>query len=342
MIKDYKSVPLQDIASIIRGVTFSKGDALTCAKPDYLPVLRAGNIQSKLIIDDGLVFIPLKKITSKQYIKKNDIVMCMSSGSPKIVGKSAFSYQDFAGSVGAFCCIIRPLVNQTDSKFLYYFLNSSVFQNWTALSAGVNIKNIKHSELCNFSIPLPSLSEQKRIATILDKANSIRQQRQESLALMDTFIKSVFLDMFGDPVTNPMGWEKGIICDIVKETQYGTSSPASEDGEYIYLRMNNITYSGHLDLSLLKYISVSDKDFKKYSVINGDVLFNRTNSKELVGKTCVFRDAKAMIIAGYIIRVRTSERAHPDYLSAFLNSSYGKSTLLGMCKAIVGQANINA
>ncbi len=139
-----------------------------------------------------------------------------------------------------------------------------------------------------------------------------------------------------------MGWDKGTIRDIVEQTQYGTSSPASEDGEYIYLQINNVTYSGHLDLSALKYITVSEKDFNKYSVIDGDVLFNRTNSKELVGKTCVFRSTKPMIIAGYIIMVRTNERAHPDYLSSLLTFFYRKSTLLCICKAIVGQANINA
>lgn len=106
--------------------------------------------------------------------------------------------------------------------------------------------------------------------------------------------------------------------------------------------MNNITYGGQLDLTSLKHIDIEDKELEKYIVRKGDVLFNRTNSKELVGKTCVFNIDTPMVIAGYIIRVRTNELVLPEYLSAVLNSSYGKATLAGMCKAIVGQANINA
>ena len=148
--------------------------------------------------------------------------------------------------------------------------------------------------------------------------------------------------MFGNPVTNSMGWKTGTIRDVVTDVKYGTSKPAQDGGQYTYLRMNNITYDGQLDLTNLKYIDVEDKELEKYIVRKGDVLFNRTNSKELVGKTCVFNIDTPMIIAGYIIRVRTNELVLPEYLSAVLNSSYGKATLAGMCKAIVGQANINA
>ena len=106
--------------------------------------------------------------------------------------------------------------------------------------------------------------------------------------------------------------------------------------------MGNITFDGHLDLSDLKYINIPESEIEKCIVKRGDVLFNRTNSKELVGKTCVFDLDEPMVIAGYIIRVRVNERVLPDYLSAVLNSQYGKKTLADMCKAIVGQANINA
>jgi len=155
-------------------------------------------------------------------------------------------------------------------------------------------------------------------------------------------IKSQFIEMFGDPVTNPKEWEIGVIRDLVSEVKYGTSKPAETDGKYIYLRMNNISYDGSVDLSDIKYINIEKKELEKYVVRKGDLLFNRTNSKELVGKTAVFREDTTMIIAGYIIRVRTNEKANPEYISAFLNSRYGKSILSDMCKAIVGQANINA
>ena len=106
--------------------------------------------------------------------------------------------------------------------------------------------------------------------------------------------------------------------------------------------MNNITYGGELDLSDTKHIDVPENELEKCTVRRGDVLFNRTNSKELVGKTCVYNRDEMMVLAGFIIRVRVIERVLPEFLSAFLNTDFSKQMLLGMCKAAIGQANINA
>jgi hypothetical protein len=76
--------------------------------------------------------------------------------------------------------------------------------------------------------------------------------------------------MFGDPVTNPKGWEIGTIGEIATDVKYGTSAKASDTGKYKYLRMNNLTYDGGLDLSDLKYIDVSDDELEKYVVRKGE------------------------------------------------------------------------
>ena len=106
--------------------------------------------------------------------------------------------------------------------------------------------------------------------------------------------------------------------------------------------MNNITYGGELDLTDTKRIDIPDNELDKCTVRRGDVLFNRTNSKELVGKTCVYNRDEMMVLAGFVIRVRVTERILPEFLSAFLNTDFSKQMLLGMCKAAIGQANINA
>ena len=148
--------------------------------------------------------------------------------------------------------------------------------------------------------------------------------------------------MFGSPATNPKGWKVTTIGNITTDVRYGTSKPAVEGGKYPYLRMNNITYNGYLDLDNLKYIDIEDDELEKCIVRKGDVLFNRTNSAELIGKTCVFDLEEPMIIAGYIIRVRLINEVLPIYLSMFLNSDFGKELLRGMAKGAVNQANINA
>ena len=148
--------------------------------------------------------------------------------------------------------------------------------------------------------------------------------------------------MFGDPVFNNKNWKYGIIRDLVKDVRYGTSRPANENGRFKYLRMNNITYDGKLDITELKNIDIPDNELEKCIAEKGDILFNRTNSRDLVGKTCVYDLDDSMVIAGFVIRVRTNELANPYFVSEFLNSKYMKKRLSNMCKNASGQSNINA
>jgi len=103
-----------------------------------------------------------------------------------------------------------------------------------------------------------------------------------------------------------------------------------------------LTYSGEMDFSDLKYIDLPERDIEKFTVRDGDILFNRTNSAELVGKTAIFRGVEKCAYAGYLVRLRVNEKADPEYVCAFLNSPFGKAVLRGMCKSIIGMANINA
>jgi type I restriction enzyme S subunit len=149
--------------------------------------------------------------------------------------------------------------------------------------------------------------------------------------------------MFGDPSSNPKKFKLGTIRDLVASANYGTSEKASEEvGKYPILRMNNITYEGGWDFSSLKYVDLDSATAHKYLAQRGDLLFNRTNSKELVGKTAVYMRDEPMAIAGYLVRVRTNEQGNPHYVSGYLNSAHGKRALEARAKSIVGMANINA
>lgn len=339
----WETVPLDSVSEVIRGVTFAKADSSSTQIENSLPVLRAGNIQEQIILDDGLVYVSEDKIKDSQLLKMNDIVMCTSSGSSKLVGKSARLKNDWNGSFGAFCAGIRPNPQYVSPSFIFHFLQSPVFRRWTTSSDGVGIKNIRSSDLKAFPIPLPPFAEQKRIATILDKADALRQKRQQALDHLNQLGQSIFYEMFGDPAVNPKKWPTGTIRQLVEEAKYGTSKKANTEGKGMpILRMGNITYDGQIDLSDLKYVEFSKKEFPKYTTKTGDILFNRTNSKELVGKTAVVRQCEPLAIAGYLVRARTNSLANPHYISGYLNSQHGKLTLSKMCNNIVGMANINA
>ena len=207
---------------------------------------------------------------------------------------------------------------------------------------GATIPHIYFRDYKNEKFNLDSLDKQAEIIEILGKAESIILKRRKELAELDNLIKARFVEMFGIYPANQMGWETGKIRDTVADVRYGSSRPAVDGGKYPYLRMNNITYGGELDLSDVKRIDVPENELNKCTVRRGDVLFNRTNSKELVGKTCVYDRDEMMVLAGFVIRVRVNDRVLPEFLSAFLNTDFSKKTLSEMCKAAIGQANINA
>ncbi len=270
------------------------------------------------------------------FAKEDDVILAWDGANAGTIG---FSKTGFIGSTLA---VLRKNNSKDfDTVFIGKFLQTQ-FDFLRSKSTGATIPHINRNSLESLKIPCLSLSNQIQIANILSKAETLIEQRKQSIALLDEFLKSTFLEMFGTPTSNKKKFSKGTIRDIVTEVKYGTSKPAEEKGKYPYLRMNNITSDGYWDFSKMKFINMDDAEKKKCSVKKGDLLFNRTNSKELVGKTAVFNLDDEMIIAGYLIRLRFNEKANPYFVWGYLNSLHGKQTLLGMCNSIVGMANINA
>src|SRR5262249_12089968 len=154
-------------------------------------------------LSDDLIYVPRTKVTARQLLRSGDIVICTSSGSADVVGKTAFAERDWHGSFGAFCAGIRANPKKCDPAYLFNYLRSPNFRSWTQRSSGANIKNIRKSELDLFEIPLPTLAEQRRITAILDKARGVSRKCETALATADELLKAVFLEMFGDPAENP-------------------------------------------------------------------------------------------------------------------------------------------
>lgn len=232
-------------------------------------------------------------------------------------------------------------VSDVDRRYLARFLPIAL-KRVEDETPYVTVKHLSAKVLRAIEVPLPSLHEQCRIAAILDRADALRAKRRQVLTTFESLRQSVFIDMFGDPASNPHGLATGTVKDLVESADYGTSEKSSQGGDIAVLRMNNITYGGEIDLRDLKYMDLSTDKYDRYTVRKGDVLFNRTNSAELVGKTAVYHGSAPLAYAGYLVRLRVREGFSPDYLSGVLNSAYGKATLRGMCKSIVGMANINA
>ncbi|MEZ4321139.1 MAG: restriction endonuclease subunit S [Myxococcota bacterium] len=232
-----------------------------------------------------------------------------------------------------------------DGRFLAWFLVASERDILARVdTASHGTKRLPLERIEGLPVPLPPLPEQRRIAAILDEADALRRQRSEALVLLDELLRSAFMEMFGDPVTNPRGWPIVEMRQLIVDSQYGTAEKANTDGEGLpVLRMNNLGYDGSWNLSDLKHVQVADADFSKLTVRRGDLLFNRTNSPELVGKTGVWELDEPFAFAGYLIRIRFDEdRVLPDYVSSYLNSVPGKRYLFERAKPSNNMSNFSA
>ena len=275
-----------------------------------------------------------KEKTGLSYLPTGTVIL--SSRAP--IGKTAIAGCEMCCNQGFKNLICSDAIY---NEYLYFFLKSKT-DYLNSLGRGATFKEISKSIVESIEIPLPEVNQQKEIAEKFKKLEQLISLRKQQLAKLDELVKARFVEMFGTFPANPFRWSIGKIQDVVSDVRYGSSRPAVEDGKYPYLRMNNITYSGELDLRDTKRIDIPDSELDKCTVRRGDVLFNRTNSKELVGKTCVYNRDELMVLAGFVIRVRVNERIRSDVLSAFLNMDFSKRMLIGMCKTAIGQANINA
>lgn len=276
----------------------------------------------------------------RSQLQENDILFSIAGA----IGRSAIVTKEILpANTNQALAIIRVPKGKIDYNYLLYALSSSAInQQATQHQQGVAQLNISLKNVSDFLLPIYTEAMQKRIVHNLKKIDKLISLRKQQLAKLDELIKARFVEMFGTFPANPFRWDTGKIQDVVSDVRYGSSRPAVEGGKYPYLRMNNITYSGELDLRDTKRIDIPDSELDKCTVRRGDVLFNRTNSKELVGKTCVYNRDELMVLAGFVIRVRVNERIRPEVLSAFLNMDFSKRMLIGMCKTAIGQANINA
>lgn len=334
-------VKLSKIITQVRGVSYKPNDVILEKKAGYTCLLRANNIDRGELKFDDVVYVDSARVKNTQLLRAEDILICASSGSRHLVGKAACVIGDMNVTFGVFCKVIRPLAEY--APFLGWFFKSPRYRMQISnASAGVNINNIRAEDIDNMEIDLLTVKQREEAVRKLNAITHLISLRQRQAEKLDELVKARFVEMFGDPVLNCQGFPVRTIGELTTEVKYGTSKPAVEGGKYPYLRMNNLTIDGKLDLHDLKQIDVDTSEFEKCVVRKGDVLFNRTNSAELVGKTAYYGLDEEMIIAGYIIRVRVNNLILPQYLSFYMNMPFMKQRIRSMAKGAVNQANINS
>ena len=280
--------------------------------------------------------IPSSAIHSvKQLVQPGDVLLCKIV--PHInrvwIVPEVDKYRQIAS--GEWIVIRANLAN---SKYLFYALTEPSFRSafmGTVSGVGGSLMRARPKAVAQILIPFPPIAEQKRIVTKLDSLFAHTRRAREELdhipKLIERYKQAILSAAFRCDLT--ADWRKEnnqpgtqnltSIGDTALSISYGSSAKSSPTGSIPVLRMGNIQ-DGKLDWNDLVFTSNID-EIEKYKLLDGDVLFNRTNSPELVGKTAVYKNERPAIYAGYLIRIRCKSEIIPNYLNYCLNSPEGRN-----------------
>lgn len=319
------------------------------------PYLRVANVYENRIDTRDVLTMNFTPAETERYLLEPGDILLNEGQSRELVGRPAM----FRGEVPGACfqntlVRFRAINGVTEPEYALsvfrFYLRAGHFQNickWTT-----NIAHLGAERFAEMPFPLAPLPEQKRIADKLDallaRVDACRERLDRVPGILKRFRQSVLAAAMSGELTREWREERGLddewpvvdLESVASDFSYGSAAKSSKVGKVPVLRMGNIQ-DGLLDWGDLVFTSDA-AEISKYRLSNGDVLFNRTNSPELVGKTAVFRGERDAIYAGYLIRVRCSERLLPDYLNYCLGSPAGREYCWQVKSDGVSQSNINA
>lgn len=343
------------VSNFERGITFPAAAKEAAPTEDNIPCLRTANVQENLEIDD-MIYVnrDFMKGNIAKLVRENDIIMS-SANSRELVGKSSLvTHIPFPMTFGGFVLNIRA--KEMSSKYLFYFLRHEFLAGKFIgeSSQTTNIANINTTTLGNYEIPLPPLPEQQRIVDCIEslfaKLDEAKEKAQAVVDSFETRKAAILHKAFTGELTAKWreehgvrmdSWEKKSVGELCISLKYGTAKKSDASGNVVVLRMGNLQ-QGEIDWSDLAYSKDPD-DIEKYKLYPGDVLFNRTNSAALVGKTAIYRGEHPAIYAGYLIKLDYDhDKIIGDYLNYALNTLDAKKYCNSVKTDGVNQSNINA
>ncbi|HHC4715823.1 TPA: restriction endonuclease subunit S [Escherichia albertii] len=349
------SAPVSTVTTLIRGVTYKKEQAINYLKDDYLPLIRANNIQNGKFDTTDLVFVPKNLVKESQKISPEDIVIAMSSGSKSVVGKSAHQHLPFECSFGAFCGVLRP-EKLIFSGFIAHFTKSSLYRNKiSSLSAGANINNIKPASFDLINIPIPPLAEQKIIAekldTLLAQVESTKARLEQIPQILKRFRQAVLAAAVNGHLnkTAQSNTKKRTLQEIGIIIKTGPFGSALHKSDYISngipvinpMHINDGIISPSLSMTISdeKYAELSS-----WSLQDGDIIVGRRGE---MGRAAVVNIGQSKMLCGTgSMILRTKKNIEPRYLELILRSptaiSYFNKEAVGSTMVNLNQKVINS
>ena len=222
-------------------------------------------------------------VSRSRMVKPGDFLLTnsMSFGRPYIMGTSGCIHDGWL--------VLSSKHGDVDQDYFFHLLGSDfIYAKFTKLAAGATVKNLNIDLVSGVDVNFPPLEEQRRIAAILDQAETIRTQRRQALAHLDTLTQSLFLDMFGDPVVNDRSWPMAAVSDFVAGFESGKSLVAEDEDDstsaFRVLKVSAVT-SLEYKPEQSKAVPSDYVPPKSHIVRVGDLLFSRANTTELIGAT---------------------------------------------------------
>lgn len=228
-------------------------------------------------------------------------------------------------------------------EWIYHFLRRKSFriQAEQRMKGSAGQKRVSSEFLEESSIVLPDPKEQAILLRVMNSALNQRRVFQLRIDELNSFLQAVFIQFFGEMELRPAS-DLVEIGEKIVLSQYGTSKKSNQNGMGIpILGMGNITYSGQLDLKGLSCVELEFDEMDSLRLRAGDIIFNRTNSTDLVGKTSLWTESLDAVLASYLVKLNVDESVHPEYFVGLLNSAYFKRLFRQRCKKAVSQSNIS-
>ncbi|MEQ9453606.1 MAG: restriction endonuclease subunit S [Phycisphaeraceae bacterium] len=311
-ITQFEHVRIADCAKVITGSTPSKREAAFWG--GQVPFVTPAQLGTNKPIESASEGLTERGVEQARLLPRNAVLVCCigSLGKTGITGRPVVTNQQINAIV------FDP--ERVHTRYGYHATRQlKPLLDHYAPSTTVRI--VKKSIFEGIEIPLPPLPEQKRIAKILDAADALRAKRRESIAQLDKLIQATFLDMFGDPVTNPKGWEVASLGDVA-DFHAGSTLPAGEpysgqNGGFLYLKVGDLNDSENRR-TVLRSREWGKTRQKGVSAPADSVVIPKrggaigTNKKRLLGRPAVL-DPNLMAIS-------VKDRLHPVYLYTWFHS----------------------
>jgi type I restriction enzyme S subunit len=217
--------------------------------------------------------------------------------------------------------------SRVESRYLYRYLQTVDFYE---LASATTVPALRKSVLDQLLVPLPGLPEQRSIAAILDQADALRALRRKALQELDKLARSLFVEMFGEFRAGRISWPIRPLGELIVDATIGLVRAAEEFGpdfEVPYVRMNAISRGGEFLPELVQRTSAGPTECQKFALRAGDLLFNTRNSRELVGKTALFREQGLYVFNNNLMRIRFTEVVHSEYVAAAFQTPFVQQEL---------------